>query len=377
MSYIEEDEMDDEILVERVVLDEGRERRLAQETVSFALMSATPKLENREVKHRMLPGLWYAAVNVLLATLDVDDIVALLNDRIRVVQGSAENADAPPRTFGEAAMSQYVEEVVSAGETILEALEEAQRELEKENIEDRFPETVFDTALRVLVPSWGPDHVRRAISEQASQFFQGQFEPVNFMEPSKILDPAAARRRAAEASAARDHAPPPARPSAPEPAAVAVPSPFEFRAREHRNRRIRVFAASDVVDGVGVWSFAMTVTDDNGRYEFRKAAGRQPDPTGSRIAVAALHEAMLAASAFDRSSLLVETTDEFMVRALTARTEATVRRTEDADSWKEIDHVADMHDTTTRLVAAALSDPLQESCDHMIRDMARTRGGPR
>lgn len=376
MSYIEEDDIDDEIVIERVVLDEGRERRDAQEAVSYALMSATPTLENRGVKHRMLPGLWYAAINVLLATLEADDIVALLNDRIRVVQGSAENADAPPRAFGETAMREYIEEVVLAGDAIMEALEEAQTKLEEQNIEDRFPETVFDTALRVLVPSWGPDHVRRAIREQASQFFQGQFEPVNFMEPSRILDPAAAKRRAAVAAATREQ------PKTEQPnsghAAPAV-APFEFQTREHRDRRVRIFVGSDVVEGgFGVWAYAMTITDDGGRYEFRKAGGRLKDPTGSRIALAALHEACLAVATLKgRSTVAVESTDETLVSAIAGGDGMAVRRPEDAQAWAEIDHVTAAHDTSPRLVSAALSDALQESCDHLIRDLSRTKGASR
>jgi hypothetical protein len=376
MSYIEEDDIDDEIVIERVVLDEGRERRDAQEAISYALMSATPTLENRGVKHRMLPGLWYAAINVLLATLEADDIVALLNDRIRIVQGSAENADAAPRAFGETAMREYIEEVVLAGDAIMEALEEAQTKLEEANIEDRFPETVFDTALRVLVPSWGPDHVRRAIREQASQFFQGQFEPVNFMEPSRILDPAAAKRRAAAVAATREQAP--SQTSKTEPAPV--PSvPFEFQARGHRDRRVRIFVGSDVVEGgIGVWAYAMTITDDGGRYEFRKAGGRMKDPTGSRIALAALHEACLAVAALKgRSTVAVESTDEALVRAINCGEDTAVRRPEDGPTWAEIDHVTAAHDTSPRLVAAALSDPLQESCDHLIRDLSRSKGAAR
>lgn len=370
MSYIEEDEMDDEIVVERVVLDEGRERRSAQEAVSFALMSASAPLENRGVKHRMLPGLWYAAVNVLLATLEPDDIVAFLNDRIRVIQGSAENADAPPRTFGETAMRAYVQEVVLAGETIMETLEEAQAKLEDENIEDRFPETVFDTALRVLVPSWGPDHVRRAIREQAAQFFQGRFEPVNFMEPSRILDPAAAKRRAVEAAAAvavREAQPQKTEANAP----PAVP--IEFKVREHRNRRARIFVGSDVLEGgVGVWAYAMTIGDDSGRYEFRKAGGRLQDPTGSRVALSALHEACLSVTDWkQRASIAIESTDELLVKALSEGAGAQSRRAEDGQAWAEIDHVVSEHDTSSRLVPAALNDPLQESCDHLIRDLAR------
>lgn len=374
MSYIEEDDVDDEIVIERVVLDEGSERRAAQEAVSSALMSATPVLENRGVKHRMLPGLWYAAMNVLLATLEADEIVSLLTDRMRVVQGSAENADAPPRAFGETAMREYVQEVVVAGETIMESLEEAQTRLEDQNIEDRFPETVFDTALRVLVPSWGPDHVRRAIREQAAQFFQGQYEPLNFMEPSKILDPSAARRRAA---ASKDnHAPAP--PLQTDPAAVQAP--FEFSAREHRDRRVRIFVESDVAEhGMGVWAYALTITDDAGRYEFRKAGGRIKDPTGSRVALQALHEACLAiAGVAGRAALTLETTDETLLKALNGKDgDVPIRRPEDAQTWAEIEHVKSAHDMNPRLVSVALSDFLQESCDHLIRDYSRKQGTSR
>jgi hypothetical protein len=365
MAYIEEEDLsDDEIAIERIVTDERSETRRAREIVSQAMLSASTPLENRDVKRRMLPGLWYCAVNVLIASLEIDDILKLMKDRMSGIVGSAENADAPPRSLSPQEMKAYVHEVGLASETIMEALEGAHETMEAAGIEDRFPETVFDTALRVLVPAWGPDHVRRAIIEQCAVFIRGRVEAVNFMEPTRVLDPSAVRRRTPE-------------PVAREPAqAAGAPrlQDFEFRHRVVRDRRIRVFVSSDLfANGKAVWAVAMSIRDDSGRYEFRKFGGRIEDPTGSRVMVAALHEACLAiASLNDRSQVSIETTDAALARSAEVRQQDEQgRREADRAAWSEIDYALSLHDVTFRQVSPALTDALQESCDHLMRELAQ------
>lgn len=364
MENIDEDMFDEEIAVERIVTDERSEARKAREIVSQAMMSTSTPLENRDVKHRMLPGLWYCAVNVLIASLDPDDILRLMKDRMASIAGTAENADAPPRVMSANEMKTYVREVGLAGETIMEALVEAHESLEAAEIEDRFPETVFDTALRVLIPAWGPDHVRRAIVEQCAIFLKGRIEAVNFMEPSRILDPAAARpRRYAE-----NPVPTPRDIPAP-PAANQV---LEIKQRTFRDRKIRIFVGSDLMqNGKAAWAVAMSIMDASGRYEFRKFGGRFDDASGSRVSVQHIHEACLALLPMkDRAQVVIETTDDLVKRAVECLPgdEAT-RREADRQAWLEIDHIRTLHDITVRSVHAALSDPLQDSCDHLLREM--------
>jgi hypothetical protein len=365
MAYIEEDDLsDDEIAVERIVIDERSEARQAREIVSHAMLSASTPLENRDVKRRMLPGLWYCAVNVLIASLEIDDILRLMKDRMSGIIGSAENADAPPRSMSPQEMKTYIKEVGLASETIMEALELAHEAMEKEGIEDRFPETVFDTALRVLIPAWGPDHVRRAIVEQSAVFIRGRAEAVNFMEPVRILDPSAIRRRAAEVQTpTKEHVATPSK-----------PSEFEFKLRPARDRRVRAFLASDVLpNGKAVWAVAMNIRDEAGRFEFRKFGGRIDNPAGSRIAITALHELCLAIAVMTgRSSISIETTDETLARYGETRLSADNSSNErDLPIHDEIEHALSLHDVTFRLVSPALTDSLQESCDHLTREFAQ------
>jgi hypothetical protein len=365
MAYIDEDELaDDEITVERIVTDERSEARKAREIVSQAMLSASTPLENRDVKRRMLPGLWYCAINILIASLELDDILRLMKDRMSGIAGTAENADAPPRSMSPQEMKVYVHEVGLASETIMESLEAAHESMEAEGIEDRFPETVFDTALRVLVPAWGPDHVRRAIVEQSAVFIKGRAEALNFMEPTRILDPAAARRRV------------PDQPQAPKEANIPqqrLPE-FEFKPKVVRDRKVRIFIGSDVLaSGRGVWGVAMTIRDESGRYEFRKFGGRIDNPSGARVSITPLHEACLSLVPFaDRAQVVIETTDDLVRRAAEGGgAEETLRRESDKTAWAEIDHASAMHDITFRHVPPALTDPLQEACDHLIREFAQ------
>ena len=345
---------------EREVVDEMAEARKSREIVTRAMIAASVPLANRDVRRRMLPGLWYSAVNTLIVSFDPEDVLRLMKDRIAAIRGTADNADADPRHLSPSDMQAYVREVVLAGQTISEALETAHEELAECGIEDRFAETVFDTALRVLVPAWGPDHVRRAIMEQSALLIRGQVAVHNFMEPSVVLDPASVRRREDSVPAAE-----PAHPG---------PQDFEFAHRTVRDRRVRIFIASDVGrNGRAAWAASMSVTEDGGRYEFRKMAGPLDDETGRRAQLSALHEACMALVAMpDRATVTIESGDDALLLAAgdpTLRNEAHGRDT--AETWAEIEHAISMHDVSFRHAPAALTDPLQESCDHLLREFVR------
>jgi hypothetical protein len=261
-------------------------------------------------------------------------------------------------------MKTYVHEVGLASETIMEALEAAHETMEDAGIEDRFPETVFDTALRVLIPAWGPDHVRRAIIEQCAVFIKGRVEVVNFMEPTRVLDPSAVRRRPMELAVKETPQAAPQR-----------SQEFDFKPRVVRDRRVRAFVASDLLpNGKAVWAVAMAIRDDSGRYEFRKFGGRIDDSTGSRVTIVSLHEACLALVGMkDKAHVSIEMSDEALAKAAEAKQPGEhVRRDSDKATWAEIDYAVTLHDLSFRHVPPALTDSLQESCDHLMRELAQS-----
>jgi hypothetical protein len=118
----------------------------------------------------------------------------------------------------------------------------------------------------------------------------------------------------------------------------------------------------------------MTVRDESGRYEFRKFGGRIEDPSGSRVIIVAMHEACLALVGIkDRALVSIETTDEALVKAAEAKQSGEqIRREADKATWNDIDYAVTLHDLSFRHVTPALTDALQESCDHLMRDLAQS-----
>jgi hypothetical protein len=185
------------------------------------------------------------------------------------------------------------------------------------------------------------------------------------MEPTRVLDPSAVRRKPVDQAPVAREAP-----QAPHRAAE-----FEFKPRVVRDRRLRAFVASDLLsNGKAVWAVAMSIRDDSGRYEFRKFGGRIDDPAGARVAIVSLHEACLALAGMkDRAQVSIETTNETLARAAEAKQSGdNLRRDAEKATWSDVDYAVSMHDVSFRHVSPALTDSLQESCDHLMRELAQS-----
>jgi hypothetical protein len=144
-------------------------------------------LNNREVGHRLLPGLWSATVYILLACLETADVIKLISNRMAGLPHSAENGDVLPISLTDAQFARYVAEVSAAGQIIAETIAESTQNLEKEGLDDRLPEAILDCTVFLLVNSWGPEHLRRAMIQQVSALLRGHAAPAVFLEPRETI----------------------------------------------------------------------------------------------------------------------------------------------------------------------------------------------
>jgi ribonuclease HI len=360
--------------------DEHKERRRAKAIVNEFLIGVSTPLENRGVGHRLLPGLWQAAINVMLSTLDIDDVMLLIRDRSRGIVGDGSNADSPLRSLGKRGMKVYLTEVETAARTIMECLDEALEGLEREGLDDRFPETVFDAALQVLLPAWGPHHVRRALAEQSSLLIREVNSACNFMEPTR-LQQTAAKRSAPEPVASDGPAPAAVEKvdvaAAPVPVDLSSPPPIHDVRPERRKtgRRVVAFAASDVAtSGLAAWVVAMVCHDDDGRAETREISGTVMDPSGRTAAIKAVHECLLAAcETSSTASVLLETPSDRCVRAATSGGMPGSRLSGEEEFWNDVDRLHAIHRIEIRRAERAVDRDLAERCDRMLRRLMDER----
>jgi len=333
-----------------------KDRKRARAIVNEALLGVTTPLANRGVVQRLLPGLWQVAVNVALSCYEPEDVLALLKDRSRGIVGEGTNADAPPRTIADSEMPAYVAEVQLAAQTIMESIDEALDRLREEALEDRFPETVFDASLQVLIPAWGPHHVRRALSEQSALLIRGMISPCNFMEPSRLQSAPAKGKAAPESPKIQAESPKP----------VPLPSPPQ---REKVARTVNAYAATDLSPtGTAAWAVVMVSHDDEGRTETREISGTMVDPNGRAASIRALRECVMAACESSlRATLVVETPSEQCVRAASEGGAPGSRLPGEEAAWDEIDRAAAVHRIEFRVARRALDRELSERCDRLLR----------
>jgi ribonuclease HI len=361
----------------RASVDDQKERRRAKAIVNEFLIGVSTPLENRGVGHRLLPGLWQAAVNVLLSTLDINDVLLLIRDRSRGIVGDGSNADAEIRSLGQRGMKIYLKEVETAARTIMETLDEALEGLSAEDLDDRFPETVFDAALQVLLPAWGPFHVRRALAEQSALLIREVSSACNFMEPLRFQQPVAPTKKNLP-EAPKEFAAPvevkvqilPETIPVVEPAPQAIPTPVENRPeRRKTGRRVHAFAASDVAaSGVAAWVVAMVCHDDDGRAETREISGTLADPSGRMAAIKAVHECLLAACETSSiASIMLETPSDRCVRAASNGGTPGSRLAGEEDYWNDVDRLHAIHRIEIRRAERAVDRDLAERCDRMLR----------
>jgi len=344
--------------------DDQKDRRRAKTIVNEFLLGVSMPLENRGVGHRLLPGLWQAAMNVMLSCLEADDVMLLMKDRIRGIVGDGSNANSPIRSLSNRGMAIYLEEVNTAAQTIMQSLDDALEKLEEEDLGDRFPETVFDAALQVLLPAWGPYHVRRALTEQSALLIRGVLSTCNFMEPMRLQQTTSTKKN----SQSDPQKTPPVPVAGIEHAHVAS---FEdgIPQRKKTKRRVMAFAASDVAaNGVAAWVVAMVCHDEDGRAETREISGRMTDPSGRLAAIKAVHECLLAAcESSSCASVLLETPSERCVRAAIHGGSPGSRLAGEETLWADIDRLHAVHRIEIKRAERAVDRDLAERCDRMLR----------
>jgi hypothetical protein len=345
--------------------EEEQARKKARKLISEAFISAGRPLDNRGVKAQLLPGLWYATMTVLTTLLTGEEALAFLQAKHQTVHGFGDNADSPPKSFDDdVLMQRYIAKVSMAAQTIMDKLMEALEEMERFDIDDRFVETVFDVALMVLMPAWGPDHIRRAIMEQCSQIIiglpEGKIEIRNFMEPERFLSPPEKPkgRRTPDNS---------------EPVVEKVVAELRVK-RQATDRTISCFIGTERLDdGRSSWAIVMRIVSGAARIERRDVYGSIEDKTGNKVALKLIHELALAICLEDGvASVDVRLTDPAIQRLMPDQTDSPVDTQRfDESVWNEIAACFARHHVSSRIVNISLSDDQQERCDKLLKNPDR------
>lgn len=335
---------------------ELQERKKARALVSEALLSTGVSLDARGLSKQLLPGLWYAAISVIFNTLDREEIIALLTSRHATIVGFADNANAPPKSLTPAAMQNYMKQLEKAAEIIVAKLEEAYAKMEDQEIEDWYPETVMDAVITVLLPAWGPDHVRRAIEEQSAWLYQHKMEIRNFMEPSRLASipkPVATTNAVETVKAVEPH------------------QDIKVK-RATSNRTISALLATTTFEGGQTgWVVLMRILFANGRYENREIYGTLGDPTGNKSRLHIVHEFVMALSQDEgHADVDLRVTDSNLVRAMPIADEANSEwRKFDKTVWSDIQACFARNAINCKVVDISLVDEMQQRSDIILRNL--------
>lgn len=331
-------------------LEEQRRKR-ALDIIKKAVRNSVIPLNNREVGHRVLPGVWSATVNILLACLDVKDVIKLLTNRAASLAHVADNSEIPAVTLHGAKLSRYIEEVAVAGQAIAETIDAAIPQLEKEDLEDRLPESVLDCAIFLLVNSWGPFHLRRAMVEQVSTFLAGRAAPALFMEPVEQIkmkpDHDVVIEQAADVKPAE-----------------APPMP------PRGEKLVRAFSDYRLEGTRGEWSVAIHKSGPGNAEELHVLKGETNDANGRATPLAAVVEALKSVSHENPATVVfVETCHAFVLKGMDGQGDEKLafRHPEEASLWREFDALVYGRDIRFRAVSANLSEPLQHTCDMVMK----------
>jgi hypothetical protein len=346
-------------LEEPVVLSkeqELQERKKARALVSEALLSAGVSLDARGLSKQLLPGLWYAAISVVVNSLDREEIIALLTSRHALIVGYADNANAPPKSMAPAAMQNYMKQLEKAAETIVGKLDDAYAKMEDQEIEDWYPETVLDAVITVLLPAWGPDHVRRAIEEQSAWLYQHKMEIRNFMEPSRLatIPKQATTNNAVETVKA-----------------VEPHQDIKVK-RASSNRAVSALLSTTTFEGGKTgWVVIMRILFANGRNENREIYGTLGDPTGNKSRLHIIHEFALALSQDDgHADVDLKVTDANLIRAMPIAEEGNNEwRKFEKSVWSEIQACFAKNAINCKTVDISLVDEMQQRSDIILRNL--------
>jgi hypothetical protein len=354
MSDVESPPLDEPVVLSKE--QELQERKRARSLVSEALLSAGVPLDARGLTKQLLPGLWYAAMSVIFNLLDREELIALLTSRHATIAGFADNASAPPKVMTSAAMQHYLKQVEKAASTILEKLDEAQNRMEEQEIEYWYPETVFDAVTTVLLPAWGPDHVRRAIEEQSSWLYQNKIEIRNFMEPSRL----ATIPKAVHAANAVDVV------------KASEPQQDIKVKRQGSNRTVSAYLSTTTFENNQTgWVVVMRIKFANGRHENREVFGTLGDPTGNKSRLHIVHEFVLALSQDEgHADVELKVSDSNLLRAMPfTEDSATEGKKFDKNTWAEIQSCFEKNSITCKLVDISLVDEMQQRSDIILRNL--------
>lgn len=365
---------DEELIIEEDIesvspqANDAKARARAKSIVSKAILSSAQPLEFREQKDRMLIGIWYAAMNTLIECMQIEDVLLVLAAKMHQITGTGDNALSPPRTISEKAMQSYIDSVVEAGMTIIECLEKAQEQLEEEELDELFPETVLDAAAVVLQKAWGPDHLRRAIQEQSALLVRGVTQPANFMEPLKYMTPAtpntAKPEPVEEAVPVQDISEAPAKPT--HVIEYVDPSPIVIKRRQINERIVTAYIANDVSSkGLNGWACWVS-SSGNDRMEETLHCGTVQDQSGHSGWVQALHECLSVICANTKSARgQIELYSKDFMRAIEGQ--PGMRMPHHEELWKEIDAAVEHNNIDFKCSAFTLTKNYAERCDMKIR----------
>ncbi|MDW9478749.1 hypothetical protein GOB57_08530 [Sinorhizobium meliloti] len=330
---------------------EEQRRKRAYDIVKKAVRNSVIPLNNRDVSHRLLPGLWSATVNILIACLDIKDVMKLLTNRAALLPHIAENSDVPAIALSGPQLARYAKEVSIAGQAIAEAINECIPLLEKEDLEERLPESVLDCAVFLLVNSWGPVHLRRAMVEQVSTFLNGKAAPALFMEPTEQVKLKHEQEHPAESEVeSRPHEPPP------------LPARGE--------KLVRVFSDYRLEGTRGEWAFAIHKSGPSNAEELHVMKGEASDANGRVTPLVAIVEALKAVSHENpATAIIIETGHEFVLKGMEGHGDEKLafRHGEEGSLWRDFDALAHGRDIRYRAVQANLSEPLQHACDMVMK----------
>ncbi|MBY3433148.1 hypothetical protein HFN89_02995 [Rhizobium laguerreae] len=338
---------EEDIRVSPKLEEQRRERALA--IVKKAVRSSIIPLNSREVSHRLLPGLWAATVNVLIACLDVKDVMKLLTNRAASLAHTAENADAPAYSLSGPQLTRYAKEVATAGQAIAEAIDECIKQLEKEGLEDRLPESVLDCAVFLLENSWGPVHLKRAMVEQVSTFLSGKAAPALFMEPVEQITLKQEHEHQPEAVQKPQEAPP-------------MPARGE--------KLVRVFSDYRLEGSKGEWAYAIHKSGPGNAEELHVMKGEAVDSNGRTTPLVAIVEALKAVSHESAATvIIVETCHEFVLRGMDGIGDERLayRHEQEGPLWRDFDALIHGRDIRYRAIQANLSEYLQHACDMVMK----------
>lgn len=362
---------DEELIIEEDIesvslqANDAKARSRAKSIVSKAIVSSAIPLEVREQKDRMLIGIWYAAMNTLIECMQVEDVLLVLSAKMRQIIGTGDNSLSPPRTISEKAMQAYIESVVEAGRTIIECLEKAQEILEEEELDDLFPETVFDASIVVLQNAWGPDHLRRAIQEQSALLVRGVHQPANFMEPLKYLTPVTASTSKPEPLP--EFQAPTGTPVIPTHNIEYIdPTPIIIKRRRTHDRTVSAYIANDVSSkGLNGWACWVS-SSGNDHMEETLHCGVVQDQSGHSGWVHALHECL---SIICNNTKLVGGHIELYSKDFMKAIEGHIgmRMPHHEELWKEIDAVIEQNSIDFKCSPFTLTKNYAERCDMKIR----------